>query len=86
MGCIPLGGEGDQCCGRWIVDPGWMPWHWRRTDWSCFGPVRTSSRIADPILNPDWERQITPAWLLWKSYFTEKYMQAEPLPPKPPRS
>jgi tRNA A-37 threonylcarbamoyl transferase component Bud32 len=37
-----------------------------------FCPVRISMLMAETGDARDWESQITPAWLLWKLYFTEK--------------
>jgi serine/threonine protein kinase/Sec-independent protein translocase protein TatA len=66
---------------RWIVESGVDAVELAPNRLVVFCPVRTSSPIADPALNPDWERQVTPAWLLWKLHFTEKSQNAEPLPP-----
>jgi hypothetical protein len=44
-----------------------------------FCPVRSSMKIDETDDNHDWEKQISPAWLLWKLYFTEK-MNAGPKP------
>ena len=44
-----------------------------------FCPVRSSMKIDETGDDADWEKQITPAWLLWKIYFTEK-MNAGPKP------
>jgi hypothetical protein len=37
-----------------------------------FCPVRSSMNIDDTGNAADWEKYITPSWLLWKLYFTEK--------------
>jgi serine/threonine protein kinase len=37
--------------------------------------------INAPALQRDWEQQITPAWLIWKLYFTDKEQQAHGRPP-----
>jgi hypothetical protein len=65
---------------RWVVESGVDAVQSAPDRMVVFCPVRTFSPIADPVLNPDWEQQITPAWLLWKLYFTEKYAKARPLP------
>ena len=65
---------------RWILESGVGAVEMAPHRLIVFCPVRTISPIADPVSNPDWERQLTPAWLLWKLHQAEKYATAQPVP------